>query len=573
MKLTRDDYAALERSWITRQIADEAGLYRVPSIEGRDLVGRKGGGDYGGIVFPYRWPGTKDSVLDRLRLDSPPIEAGKAQHKYLTASGSRNRIYFPPCDPALVADVNPPLVITEGEKKCLALWRAALESNGTGKPAFLPIAVAGVWSWKGVVGIATNAKGERVSEKGVSPDFDRIAWMGRKVTILFDANAATNGSVQAARKHLARELTRRGAEVWIADLPPAVGVNGADDYLALFGLPSLLEVLKQAVRYDWRKELIPGEKGGALPILANAITALRSAPDWCGVLAWDEFAMRVVALREKPWGGGEEWTDQEDRRTTEWLQRHGILVKLTEAGQAVQTVAKDHGFHPVRQYLEGLKWDGISRTDDWLTLYAGAEAADLTRAVAARWLTSAVARVFEPGCKADCCLILEGPQGIGKSTALRILGGVWYSDDVAELGTKDAPLGTRGKWILEFAELDSISGRADRHSRDACRAATVRSAAALSAGGRFAAARDDRCRTERRLHERNFVDLRGRHRSGGEFEAADGHDIQQHHEGFFDHRNHRESQPSSHFRPTGVNALAGAAVELRLPPAGGKIPA
>lgn len=57
----------------------------------------------------------------------------------------------------------------------------------------------------------------------------------------------------------------------------------------------------------------------------------------------------------------------------------------------------------------------------------------------------------------DCCLILEGPQGQGKSALLNILGGEWYCDDVAELGTKDAPLGTRGKWILEFAELDSIA--------------------------------------------------------------------------------------------------------------------
>jgi predicted P-loop ATPase len=459
MKLTPGDYAALALSWITPEIADGAGLYRVPSIEGRDMMGRKGGGNYSGIVFPYRWPGDAHSLLDRLRLDSPPIDPAthKAQHKYLTAPGARNRLYFPRCDAALLDDLTVPVVITEGEKKALALWRAALESNGAGKPAFLPVAMPGVWCWRGSVGIAANARGERVPEKGVIPDFDRVAWTGRKVTILFDVNAATNSSVQAARRELARELMRRGADPWLADLPPAAGVNGCDDFLYLFGAERLDAVLKQAHRCDWRAELIRSEAGKVLPVLANAITALRLAPEWCGALAWNEFAMRAVALRQTPWGSDGEWSDQEDRRTTEWLQHHGILVKLTEAGQAVQTVAQGHSFHPVRQYLDSLGWDGISRIDGWLELYAGAEATELNRAVGARWLISAVARVYQPGCKVDCCLILEGPQDIGKSTALRVLGGDWYSDDVAELGTKDAPIGTRGKWILEFAELDSIA--------------------------------------------------------------------------------------------------------------------
>src|SRR5262249_13172061 len=168
-KLTRDDYAALERSWITREIADAAGIYRLPSIEARDLIGRKGGGDYGGIVFPYSWPRMKGVILHRLRLDHPPLEAdGRPQHKYLTAPGERNRLYLPPCDPKLLSDIALPVVLTEGEKKALALWRAARESaNGTGTPTFLPIAISGVWNFRGVTGIRNNAKGERTPETGV----------------------------------------------------------------------------------------------------------------------------------------------------------------------------------------------------------------------------------------------------------------------------------------------------------------------------------------------------------------------------------------------------------------------
>src|SRR5215471_3026280 len=111
-KLSEADYAALERSFITRAIAEAAGIYRVASLEGRAIVGRKDGGDYSGIVFPYRMPGEIYSVRDRL--------------------------YFPPCAPSLAGDAAVPLVITEGEKKCLSLWRMALE---TGAPAFLPVAL------------------------------------------------------------------------------------------------------------------------------------------------------------------------------------------------------------------------------------------------------------------------------------------------------------------------------------------------------------------------------------------------------------------------------------------------
>jgi predicted P-loop ATPase len=462
MNLTCVDYAALERCWITRAIADAAGIFRVISIDGRELMARKGGGDYAGIVFPYRWPGNLHSTLDRLRLDNPPVGSdGKPEHKYLMAYGTRPRLYLPPCDPALLADTALPVIFTEGEKKTLALWRMALETaNATGKPAFLPMSSPGAWSWRGVIGTCATANGERVAEKGVIPDLDRIEWLGRKVWILFDSNTSTNSSVAAARRYLALELKRRGADVYLADLPGGVGVNGCDDYLALHGPVKLQAVLNAAAPFDWRKELSTNEEGHARPILLNAITALRWHPAWYGVLAWNEFASRAVARRETPWGMVGNWDDQADRCACEWLQRNGILVKVNEAGQAVQTVAKDQPFHPVREYLESLVWDKIGRIDDWLLLYCGADSSDLTRAVGARWLISAVARVYQPGCKADCVLVLEGPQGIGKSTTLGVLGGGWHTDDVASLETKDAAISIIGKWIAEFSELDSIKGAA-----------------------------------------------------------------------------------------------------------------
>jgi len=217
---------------------------------------------------------------------------------------------------------------------------------------------------------------------------------------------------------------------------------------------------KPAAVAGWRDNLIVNREGAPKPILANAITALRLAPEWAGVLGFNEFSLGTVALKAAPWDGagiGGEWTDHEDRLTANWLQHHGIFVSVEIAGQAVQATAKDRQFHPVREYLDSLTWDGTKRIDTWLSLYLGAETNDYTAAVGARWLISAVARIYQPGAKADCCLILEGQQGLKKSTALKTIAGEWFTDEMADLGSKDAAMQTRGVWIIEIAELDSMS--------------------------------------------------------------------------------------------------------------------
>jgi predicted P-loop ATPase len=210
---------------------------------------------------------------------------------------------------------------------------------------------------------------------------------------------------------------------------------------------------------DWKSKLILNEDKAPKALLANAITALRHAPDFHQVLAFDEFSTSVVASKSPPWCDvpPKMWTDHEDRLTTDWLQHEGIYVKTEVVGQAVQVVAKDRLLHPVRDYLNSLKWDGTKRIVSWLSLYLGAKPTDYTEAIGARWLISAVARIHKPGAKVDCCLILEGPQGIGKSKSLRALAGEWFTDEIADLGSKDAAMQTRGVWIIEIAELDTMN--------------------------------------------------------------------------------------------------------------------
>jgi predicted P-loop ATPase len=218
--------------------------------------------------------------------------------------------------------------------------------------------------------------------------------------------------------------------------------------------------------FDWRAALIKTNWGTPKPLVANAMIALRNAPTWKGLLRFDEFSQRTILSGKAPWmsaaEGDQSWTDNHDVRAAEWLQHQGICVHPNVAAQAVDAVAREHPFHPVRDYLAGLAWDGVPRLDTWLTQYLGAADTPYTRAVGSRWMISAIARVHEPGCKADCMLILEGQQGIYKSTALKTLGEPWFTDEVAEFGSKDASMQVHGVWIVEIAELSSlVSTRAE----------------------------------------------------------------------------------------------------------------
>jgi hypothetical protein len=212
--LTDSDYRKLEEeSWITREIADAAGIIRVNSQEGAEIVGRSNNKDYSGTVFPYREPGTEITRSYRLRRDHPDYEiradgTRKEIEKYLTAPGERNRLYYPPgLDPAMLADTSIPVVVAEGEKKTLALWRLANYETGT--PRFMPVGISGVWNWRGTITREPGPDGLLHPVTGPLPDLDAITWKGRRVVILFDSDAARKKEVRAARRKLADELEGR----------------------------------------------------------------------------------------------------------------------------------------------------------------------------------------------------------------------------------------------------------------------------------------------------------------------------------------------------------------------------
>jgi putative DNA primase/helicase len=220
----------------------------------------------------------------------------------------------------------------------------------------------------------------------------------------------------------------------------------------------------------WTRKIIRNEQGAAKPIICNAIVALSEDPLFVSgagqhAICYDAFRNQAMVCASVPWDLNgvipRPWRDQDDREVAVWLQDNMVTVSLAIARDAVQTVAERNRYHPVMDFLAAVRWDGTPRLDTWLPTYLGAKNDIYTRAVGPRWMISAVARIFRPGCKADCVLILEGPQGIYKSTTFEVLGGAWYTNDVAALGTKDAQEQIVGIWIVEFDELDAVTRASD----------------------------------------------------------------------------------------------------------------
>lgn len=225
----------------------------------------------------------------------------------------------------------------------------------------------------------------------------------------------------------------------------------------------------------WRRELVTTTvhaKGGtsytfAKNLQANVIVILRRHKSWEKVLAWNAFSEQVVATVVPPWDPSDAppdckpgaWCDPDNVRAGSWLARNEQLtVGIDVIIGAIEVVARSNPIHPVRDYLETLRWDGVERLPGWLATYCGATQSEYTAQVGRRWMISAVARVFEPGCQVDCVLILEGKQGIRKSSALRALvpSPELYTETGVNVGDKDSYQLLHGIWIYSFEELASL---------------------------------------------------------------------------------------------------------------------
>ncbi|MCK5769487.1 virulence-associated E family protein [Algiphilus sp.] len=217
----------------------------------------------------------------------------------------------------------------------------------------------------------------------------------------------------------------------------------------------------------WEATLATNKEGGYRVNLHNVITILTRHREWRGVLAFDTFGNQIVKRRETPYGGEPGPVEDTDVvRIAAWLAHpdtYGMTVGSGMVREALLPVAHENPVHPVREYLDGLQWDGQPRIATFFRDYCGVDATsselvDYLAAVARCFFVSAIARVREPGCKADLMLILEGPQGAKKSTVVRELASAeWFAEAMESPANKDFYQSLQSRWIVEVAEMESFT--------------------------------------------------------------------------------------------------------------------
>ena len=212
---------------------------------------------------------------------------------------------------------------------------------------------------------------------------------------------------------------------------------------------------------DWLKRCHLSDKGAPLPILSNASTALACDPEVRDAFAYDEMLRAPVMLHELGLVDTCERpvTDEDVINLQKWMQDSGLKhIARETVRDAMHLHARERAFHPVRNYLRTLQWDRTKRINVWLARYLGTKLDDYTQNVGRMFLISMVARIIEPGCKADHMVVLEGPQGELKSTACAVLGGEWFSDNLPDVTSgKEAAQHLRGKWLIEVAEMHAMN--------------------------------------------------------------------------------------------------------------------
>ena len=208
-------------------------------------------------------------------------------------------------------------------------------------------------------------------------------------------------------------------------------------------------------------------KGKPLSTGVNALTILENDPGFKGKLYQDGFRGAPMVSGPLPWKKQEErssyprrWRDADNAGLRLYMEKMYSITGKDKIRDAKDNYFDAHTRHPVREYLEGLRWDGVPRLDKLVIDYLGAEDTPLTCSVTRVWMTGAVSRIFKPGCKFDYCLILVGAQGIGKSTFFEILAGEWYNGNLSAMSSERASLEQlRGSWIFELQELDGMKRR------------------------------------------------------------------------------------------------------------------
>lgn len=208
---------------------------------------------------------------------------------------------------------------------------------------------------------------------------------------------------------------------------------------------------------EWKADLEYSKSGKLQCTIGNIILILENDPALRGHIVHDLFAGYDGVVGGLPWNkNATQWTDTDDANLRVWLEKNYDITGKEKIADALTAVLTRHSYHPIRDYLNGLTWDGTPRLERLIIDYIGAEDTELNRVMTRKHFTAAVTRVFKPGCKYDYCLVMTGPEGAGKSTLLNKMGGQWFNDSITTTEGKEGMDQLRRAWIIEMGELASI---------------------------------------------------------------------------------------------------------------------
>jgi predicted P-loop ATPase len=328
----------------------------------------------------------------------------------------------------------------------------------------------------GILGAAFVAAGMSGNTLGKNQMTVVCPWQGEHTTghehdtstVVFGPAPGSNfGHFYCSHSHCQEREKGKSLEdrrkMWLEALPPEAvaaakgSVKGAEREVA------------HILRSPWESSLNWNTSGTALkPEIGNLGLLLENLPEWCAVFKFDEARDKLYWAETPPPVQGLRNPQKDDPiqdydyiYISQWFALHP-MYRVAFKKEHVQDAVTGRGWanrhNSLTAHLDSLEWDGVPRVDRWLSEFLAVEDSPYSRFVGRAWLISAMARAYRPGCKADHVLVLEGRQGVGKTSTFEILGGEWHLPDIPRVDNKDARGILSTAWIAEFSELAALKG-------------------------------------------------------------------------------------------------------------------
>ena len=218
-----------------------------------------------------------------------------------------------------------------------------------------------------------------------------------------------------------------------------------------------MDAMEPAQTQEEIREMLEGtQKGGVKNSIKNCLTVFQRDPLLRGAVSYNILSERVDIVKPLGWERtSATLTDMDMKYLLLYLEEHYGLTSEKKVENAIQIVANENRYHPVRDYLNSLQWDGTERIRYALHHFLGADTDEYTFEALKLFMMGAIRRVFQPGSKFEVMLCLVGGQGAGKSTFFRLLAvkDEWFSDDLKKLDDENVYRKLQGHWIMEMSEM------------------------------------------------------------------------------------------------------------------------